>query len=220
MTEPPSLQQVQDAMVAHQRLYAWRRPVYQWAMLSGLVRAWERVPKTILDVGGGTGLMAQVIQDLFPGTKVTVIDVQDRVLPTLSISSRVYDGERIPGESGSFDCAVLLNVLHHVPVGKRAPLLKECLRVTGGGPIYIKDHLSAGTLDDLRLRALDTMGNAPFGGMIEASYLRREDWDRLAAETGCAAEWRPLQPFRSGPSALLFPNGLEIMTVWRAAAPA
>ena len=218
--QPPSLDQVSKAMAAHQRLYAWRRPVYQWAMLSGLVRAWKTVPKSILDVGGGTGLMAQVIQDLFPGTEVTVIDVKDRVLPTLTVSSRVYDGERIPCESGSFDCAILLNVLHHVPARGRLPLLKECLRVTAGGPLYIKDHLSTGMADDLRLWVLDMLGNAPFGGMVRASYLRGDEWASLAAEAGCRAELHSTQPFRSGPSAALFPNRLEIMTTWRAGASA
>jgi SAM-dependent methyltransferase len=218
VTQPPSLESVASVMAAHQVLYRWRRPIYQWAMLSSLSRAWQRPPKSVLDVGGGTGLMAQVIEDLFTGTQVTLIDVEDRRLDTVSVSSRVYDGTSIPFETGCFDCAILLNVLHHVPAEQRAVLLSECLRVTNGGPLYIKDHLSTGRVDDLRLRVLDAIGNAPFGGMISADYLRRDDWAQLAARAGCSVEEHPGAAYRSGPSAALFPNRLEVMMTWRAAA--
>jgi SAM-dependent methyltransferase len=215
--EPPRVDAVARAMAARVPLYRWRRPVYQAEMLAGLARAWDEVPRTVLDVGGGTGLMAEVIQELFPPAAVTVIDVQDRFLPALSVRAHVYDGEAIPFESGSFDCAILLNVLHHVPPLVRPRLLTECLRVTGGGPIHIKDHLSAGALDDRRLWALDLLGNAPFKGMVEADYLRAQDWDRLAEQTGCTVQHHPLELVRSGLFAALFPNRLEVMMTWRQA---
>jgi SAM-dependent methyltransferase len=213
----PSVDAVARAMVARVPLYRWRSPVYQAEMLAGLARAWDEVPRTILDIGGGTGLIAQIVQELFPPAEVTVIDVHDRFLPGLSVRTQVYDGETIPFESGSFECAILLNVLHHVPAAMRPRLVSECLRATGGGPVHIKDHLSGGVLDNRRLWALDLLGNAPFKGMVEAEYLRAQDWHRLAEQTGCIVQHHPLGPVRSGPLAALFPNRLEVLMTWRQA---
>ncbi|WP_210235418.1 hypothetical protein, partial [Mesorhizobium sp. M8A.F.Ca.ET.197.01.1.1] len=39
-------------------------------------------------------------------------------------------------------------------------------------------------LDNLRLTAMDAIGNIPFGGMIWARYLTRAEWEGLAAESG------------------------------------
>lgn len=215
--EPPGLDAVARAMSAHVPLYAWRRPVYQREMLAGLVEAWNGLPRRILDVGGGTGLMAQVIHDLYPSVHVTTVDVQDRFLATVSVETGIFDGTALPYESGSFDCLLLLNVLHHVSAQQRAELILECLRVTGGGPLHIKDHLSEGSLDKGRLWALDLLGNAPFGGMVRAEYLDRADWAQLAGETGCTIERHRDRFYRRGPLAALFPNRLEIMTTWRSA---
>jgi hypothetical protein len=109
----------------------------------------------------------------------------------------------------------LFNVLHHVPVAFRAPLLCECRRVVGDGPIYIKDHLSGGRLDDARLAALDLMGNMPFGGMLTARYLRNDDWRSLAHETGHGSSERISGAYRRGAFEAVFPNRLEVSMVWR-----
>jgi ubiquinone/menaquinone biosynthesis C-methylase UbiE len=211
--EAPSLSAVQRAMSAHEPLYSWRRPIYQAEMLAGLADALHG-PGAVLDVGGGTGLMAQVIQDLFPGAVVTAVDVQDRFLPNLSVQTSLFNGTSLPFDSGSFDCAILLNVLHHVPPPHRVELVSECLRVTGGGPLHIKDHLSEGPLDDRRLWTLDMLGNALFGGMIDAQYLRHQDWAELARRTGCVIAYHPVRAYRRLPLAAVFPNRLEIMMSW------
>jgi len=109
---------------------------------------------------------------------------------------------------------LLFNVLHHVPVADRIPLLRECRRVAGRGPLYIKDHVSRGLIDDARLAALDLLGNAPFRGMVTACYLREADWHRLALDAGYQrGEWLSGE-YRSGPMAVLFPNRLEASGRW------
>jgi hypothetical protein len=100
--------------------------------------------------------------------------------------------------------------MHHVPVAARADLLRE-IRRTVHGPLYIKDHETHGSLDNLRLTAMDAIGNVPFGGMVWARYLDPAEWDRLAAESGYRIAARALpRGYRNGIYAALFPNRLEV----------
>ncbi|MGA8616150.1 MAG: class I SAM-dependent methyltransferase [Xanthobacteraceae bacterium] len=210
-----TLEAVTRNLSAHIPLYAWRRPVYQYVMLSNLRRQWDAAHTSALDVGGGAGVMGQTVKVLFGLKRVASIDVENRFLPGLDIETSIYDGVSLPFTDNAFDCILLFNVLHHVPVTDRAPLLRECRRVAGDGPIYIKDHLSRGWLDDVRLTALDLLGNTPFGGMLTAHYLRSSDWLDLAQQTGHRSSAWISGAYRHGPFETIFPNGLEISMVWR-----
>ena len=209
-----TLNEVRETLEAYLPLYRWRRPVYQWTMLNELRRMWRPADRRVLDVGGGTGVIAEAISRLFPVDRVVSIDVAQRFAPGLSIETVAYDGEGLPFADGEFDCVTLNNVLHHVPVGVRTNLMKECRRVCGGGAAYIKDHLSASGLDDLRLAALDLAGNLPFSGMVQARYLTEAEWRSLAADSGYETTERTTGRYRGGPSELLFPNRLEISMRW------
>jgi SAM-dependent methyltransferase len=202
-------------MSAHQPLYSWRKPCYQHIALANLQRQWDPSHRSALDVGGGTGIIAHTIRTLFGLERIASVDVHDRFLPSLGIETAVFDGITLPFADCSFDCVLLFNVLHHVPVAARATLLGECRRVAGRGPIYIKDHVSRGSTDDARLALLDFLGNVPFGGMVHANYLREEDWLDLAARTGHETGERLSGPFRAGFMGLAFPNRLEVSMRWR-----
>ena len=205
---------VTRAFAAKIPLYAWRRPVYQYVALDALRRIWEPSHRRLLDVGGGTGVIAQTLKNFFALDRVVSIDVEDRFLKNLDIETRVYDGEKLPFPDAAFDCATLFNVLHHVPLEYRAPLLRECRRVAGDGPVYIKDHLSTGAIDDARLAALDLLGNAPFNGMVRARYLTEADWLALMQQAGFREEMRLSGNYREGILAELFPNRLEVSMKW------
>ena len=210
-----TLESVARCMSAHVPMYAWRRPVYQHVMLQSLQQLWEPDIQSALDVGGGTGLMAQTVKTLFGLRRVASVDIQDRYLGSLSIETAIYDGCTLPFPDGSFDCILLFNVLHHVPRPVRPQLLRECRRVAGIGPIFIKDHLAQGVIDDIRLGVLDLLGNVPFNGMIRASYLRADDWQDLAKATGLMAGEPVVGKYRTGAFAALFPNRLETAVKWR-----
>lgn len=202
-------------MSAHVPLYSWREPRYQYVALANLQRQWDPGHRSALDVGGGTGIMAHTIKTLFGLERVASVDVQDRFLPSLGVETAVFDGRTLPFDDDSFDCVLLFNVLHHVPVPTRATLLRECRRVAGRGPIYIKDHLSLGRIDDGRLALLDFLGNAPFSGMVRASYLREDEWRDLASRTGHQTGERLSGQYRAGAMEMLFPNRLEVSMRWR-----
>ena len=202
-------------MSAHVALYAWRKPAYQYVALRNLQRLWNPAHRSALDIGGGTGVMAHTIKALFSLQRVASVDVEDRFLPSLGIETSVYDGTHLPFADGSFDCVLLFNVLHHVAPAARIALLRECRRVAGDGPIYIKDHLSQGAADDVRLTVLDFLGNVPFGGMVHAKYLRESDWRGLARATGHEASEYLSGPYRGSMFAALAPNRLEVSMRWR-----
>jgi ubiquinone/menaquinone biosynthesis C-methylase UbiE len=213
--QPITVADVRRCFAAHLPLYSWREPIYQYVALSSLQQLWDAGHRSALDVGGGTGVMAYAIKALFGLERVSSVDIEDRFRPGLGIETAVYDGATLPFADGSFDCVVLFNMLHHVPVTARATLLRECRRVAGRGPLYIKDHLSSGWGDDRRLAMLDFLGNVPFGGMVWASYLREGDWRGLAAQTGHEASAPLSGRYRRGAMAALFPNRLEVSMRWR-----
>lgn len=201
---------MQGILARHLALYRRKIPKYQTVMLNSLVSVWKENTDDLLDIGGGTGVIAQAMYELFPVQGVHAVDLVDRFCSTLTIPATQYDGKNLPFEGGTFQAATLNNVLHHVPVSARVDLLKEIRRVVNG-PLYIKDHISGGVLDDVRLTILDALGNIPFDGMIKARYLRKLDWEELARATGYTIKaYAPCSRYRSGLMALLFPNRLEV----------
>lgn len=214
MTNDLTVESVERVLTRHVRLYKTITPTYQTMMLRSLRQLWNPDHRRMLDVGGGTGVMAQAVKELFDVEAVTSVDIEDRFLPTLSIATRLFDGACLPFVDNIFDCVVLNNVLHHVPQAVRPGLMRECARVVGAGPVYIKDHLAASGLDHWRLAVLDAMGNAPFGGMIRAKYLSLDDWNVLAAASGFRIDGYAHAEFRSGLFEALFPNRLEITMRW------
>ena len=207
---------IASVLSRHLPVYRVRKPVYQTVMLQALAALWRPAYRRVLDIGGGTGVIAQAVSEVFDVDRVVSIDVEDRFLATLSIEHRTYDGRSLPFADASFDCVMFNNVIHHVDPPSRVPLLMECRRVTGGGDLLIKDHVAASRLDHARLAVLDVIGNAIFAGMIEASYLSAADWEALAAATGYAVEGAASGDYRSPLLAALFPNRLETTMRWRA----
>jgi SAM-dependent methyltransferase len=191
-------------------LYRVRSPNYPIRMIEQLASLWRGEHKRVLDVGGGTGLVAQCVADHFPVDYVHTVDVVNRFRSDLRIGHSVFDGVNLGFDDSSFDCAMMFNVLHHVAITERVPLLREIRRVAGRGPIYIKDHLALDPGDRVRLAILDVLGNVPFSGMIRASYLSEAEWGDLAAASGYQIAGRVSGNYRSGYMKAIFPNRLEI----------
>jgi ubiquinone/menaquinone biosynthesis C-methylase UbiE len=193
----------------HLPLYNRRPPAYHTVLLKSMSTLWDPTHARVLDVGGGTGIIAQAMKDLFAIPEVTSIDVEHRFLGTLDIETHVYDGTILPFADGSFDCITFSNVMHHVPTSARSALMRECARVVGSGPIYIKDHLASSRLDHARLFVLDAVGNLPLHGMVKAKYLTAVDWEHLASDAGFRIDSQISGEYRAGAFQHLFPNRLE-----------
>ena len=116
---------------------------------------------------------------------------------------------RMFGSEGSGDIA---GTIEHYPLSPeaRADLLREALRVTGGGPVVIKDHITRGPGDGFRLWLLDFLGNAPRGAMVAADYLSARQWDELLGVISCTGEVLPASAYRTWLWERCLPNQLEI----------
>ena len=201
---------LQGILSRHLAMYRSKVPFYQATMLESLRELWTGRHRKLLDVGGGTGVIAEAMAELFPVDDVQAVDLVDRFCTSLKVATAQYDGKSLPFADGAFDAATLNNVVHHVPVEARVDLLREIRRVVNG-PLYIKDHEHRGILDRGRLVIMDAIGNIPFGGMLWARYLDRAEWERVAAAAGyrIAARASPSR-YRRGLSAFMFPNRLEV----------
>jgi Methyltransferase domain len=206
---PIEARKLQPLLAKHLAIYRTKVPKYQATMLNTLHGLWKGRHSRLLDIGGGTGVIAQAVSELFPVDNVEAVDLVDRFCTSLSIPVTSYDGRRLPYPDAHFDAAMLNNVMHHVPITQRIGMLHDIRRVVAG-PLYIKDHETRGAIDSLRLTALDVIGNIPFGGMLRASYLSRDDWGELAEAGGYRIVAQASGQYRSGLFEALFPNRLEI----------
>ncbi len=99
---------------------------------------------SLLDVGCGTGTTAQFLAPRVQ--KLHGVDISEDMLaraernvPKATFSW--YDGEKLPFDDETFDVAVAICVLHHVPSSKRFKVLSEMARVTrSGGIVAVFEH--------------------------------------------------------------------------------
>jgi SAM-dependent methyltransferase len=98
----------------------------------------------LLDVGCGTGTTDRY---LVPRVRnLHGVDISEEMLakaehnvPKGNFSH--YDGTNLPFEDGTFDVAVAICVLHHVPVSMRRDLVKDMVRIVRpGGVVAIFEH--------------------------------------------------------------------------------
>lgn len=99
--------------------------------------------ETIVDVGGGTGLIAKLLRTKSPNSDIVVIDLSRSMLqkvndPTLtSIQGNVTV---FPMKDETFTLAILINTMHHIDKNKQSLALHEVLRILKKqGRIYIID---------------------------------------------------------------------------------
>ena len=134
---------------------------------------------SVLDVGAGTGEMAQAVNNLRPELTFSGVDVYIR--PKTFIPIVEYDGYRLPFDDASFDAVMTVDVLHHCndPVS----LLKECARVSNRW-VLIKDHVSDSVYDEKILKFMDWVGNRSHGVVLPYNYLSSSDWNSAFEKVG------------------------------------
>lgn len=86
----------------------------------------------IIDVGGGTGLVAKVLRSKKQNDEIMVIDLSRSMLqkvndPTLSVAQG--DVTAFPLKDETFTLAILVNTLHHVYETKQQVALQEVFRI-------------------------------------------------------------------------------------------
>jgi ubiquinone/menaquinone biosynthesis C-methylase UbiE len=153
--------------------------------------------KRLLDIGCGAGVLARSLSDR--GAEVSGVDPNAEALalareavPTGAF--HVAGAETLPFADDSFDGAIFLNSLHHVPESDMQRALREAARVVGpAGPIVVVEPLAAGSFffalrpvedeTDVRTAAQETLRRSLESGALEqlrrVDYLRRELFEDL-----------------------------------------
>ncbi|MCJ2067879.1 class I SAM-dependent methyltransferase [Methylobacterium sp. J-030] len=106
--------------------------------------------KRILDIGCGPGTLAKRLSE--DGAAVTGIDPGAAALEQARAAApgvrfESASGEALPFPDGSFDGAVLLNALHHVP-DPAAALIEAARVLVPGGCVVVVEPLAAGSFFD------------------------------------------------------------------------
>jgi ubiquinone/menaquinone biosynthesis C-methylase UbiE len=155
--------------------------------------------KRLLDIGCGAGALARSLSER--GARVAGIDPNPEAVAVARES--VPDGafqtaraEALPFADASFDGAVFLNSLHHVPKPVMRRSLREAARVVGAaGSIVVVEPLAEGPLflalrpveDETEVRTAAqeilrrVLEDGEFEQLKRVDYLRRERFDDLEA---------------------------------------
>lgn len=147
--------------------------------------------KRILDLGCGDGISAKYIDELCDAKSYIGIDVSQKSIQEATArnldekySFVIYDGKHIPCDDNSLDVVFIACVIHHINVGQRVDILKECMRVlVPGGHIIIFEH------NPRNLLTLKTVETCPFD---EGAILIKE---RELRQTLIKANFRMIKVF-------------------------
>lgn len=188
----------------HEKLVFGRRVRRLAAMIA------ERLPQDahVLDIGAGSGDLARLVMAARPDVRIEGVDVLVR--PDTAIVVHAYDGVTLPFADGSFDAAVIIDVLHHTD--DPGAVMAEAARVAK--QLVIKDHFRDGFAAGFTLRVMDWVGNAAHGVRLPYNYLSRREWARLWDANGLStdrfADRLGLYP---RPFAWLFDRKLHFVTI-------
>jgi 2-polyprenyl-3-methyl-5-hydroxy-6-metoxy-1,4-benzoquinol methylase len=155
-----------------------------------LIRQWKPKAENILEVGCGEGAVSERLGAAYLDAAITAIDITPRI-------GRLYRGPRdrvqfvqctveelVAIDAGKYDLIVLSDVLHHVPIGLRQPILDAIRHLLApGGTLVFKDWQRSSTPIHWMCFASDRWLT---GDRI--SYMTREEMrGHLAASFGAAA---------------------------------
>lgn len=123
-----------------------RRIVLPWA-LGG-----EALAGDVLEIGGGSGAMADGITRLFPDVRLTVTDIDDDMVAAARgrlgqrgrVTVRQADVTALPFDDASFDAVTSYLMLHHVIEWRAA--LEEAARVLRPGGVFVGYDLTNKTV--------------------------------------------------------------------------
>jgi SAM-dependent methyltransferase len=150
----------------------------------------------LLDIGCGVGMIHPLLAS--DGLAITGVDVSEEAIATAreangDIGYVHYDGVRLPVEPHSFDLAMMICVVHHIPPGRWVDSLKEAKSaLRTGGLLMIFEHNPWNPLTRL------VVNRCPFDH--DAVLLNSRRLERLMLEAGLSdvgSEYILLSPVRS-----------------------
>ncbi len=179
---------VKDAVVRlHQKASHHHRIDYlatKLAALTGELRP-ESDKLRCADIGCGDMTLAESIQERAPRTDWICYDLYPLAAEFAQDPRwekyQQFDGQVLPVEDRSYDCAFFCDVLHHIP-GDLTTNLREAARVADH--VVIKDHFEYSLFSRTMLQLMDIVGNWGYDVSIPRRYFRRDSFATLVANSG------------------------------------
>jgi SAM-dependent methyltransferase len=131
----------------------------------------------VLDLGSAEGRLVKELSKKLPNLDFVGIDLHSS---RTFIHVKKYDGKKIPFPDNSFDCVMIIDVLHHIEHPEE--ILQEVRRVSKKY-VLIKDHYWKNKIDFLILKHADYIGNKPYGIALPYNFLRISDWRKIIKKT-------------------------------------
>ena len=110
----------------------------------------------LVELGCGNARLARALLDRYPGTEITGLEVdavqhaKNLAAPQPRLHFVKAGAEAIPLADASFDGALMLKSLHHVPLPLMEAALQDVARVLRpGGWLYVSEPVYAGPLNEL-----------------------------------------------------------------------
>ena len=150
----------------------------------------ELVPiagRQLIELGCGAAKLARTLLERYPGCEVTGLEVDERqhaknlASPQPGIHFVAGGAQAIPFPDASFDVALMLKSLHHVPMPLLAQALGEVARVLRPtGYLYVSEPVYGGPLNEvIRLFNDEGVVRAAAQTAIDAA-IRSGAWEPLA----------------------------------------
>jgi ubiquinone/menaquinone biosynthesis C-methylase UbiE len=150
----------------------------------------ELVPlagQDIIELGCGAARLARALLERHPDSRVTGMEVDERqhakniAAPQTGLRFVAGGAEAIPFPDASFDLALMLKSLHHVPPALMAQALGEVARVLRpGGHLYVSEPVYDGALNEIvRLYNDEGVVRAAAQAALDAA-LRSGPWEQVA----------------------------------------
>ena len=112
--------------------------------------------REIIEIGCGAAGLARSLLSRYPDSRVSGLEVDARqharnlAAPQAGITFIAAGGEGIPFPAASFDLALMLKSLHHVPLPLMAQALGEVARVLRpAGYLYVSEPVYAGPFNEV-----------------------------------------------------------------------
>jgi len=161
---------------------------------------------TVLDVGTKDGRLAYELMKITE-CHMTGLDVY--IQPQSYIDVHHYDGGVFPFSDNSFDCVLMIDMLHHTEDMDK--MLAEACRVARRF-VIIKDHYWETRLDLIALHVGDFLANVPYNVPLTYNYNRLAEWmslfkrHKLEEIDHVAFKFNPLEPSYHIITKLLLPK--------------
>ena len=179
----------------------------------------ELVPlaeQRILELGCGNARLARSLLERFAGSEVVGLEVdavqhaKNLAAPQERLLFLTASAEAVPFPRRSFDGAMMLKSLHHVPIPAMDAALAEVARVLRpGGWFYVSEPIYGGTLNEIvRLYNDEGVVRAAAQAAVDRALVAGKDWlpvqDRCFAQVVRFADWADFA------QRMLYPSFVEL----------